>query len=143
MSDIAGYMTGIHRECDELFVQAEQAIANGQWVEAGKQLAAFVQDLEHHLQQEENVLFPRFEQATGMTQGPTEMMRMEHSQMRALCQELEQAVTNENKLQGLGVCETLMILMQQHNMKEEQVLYPMTDRTLADSDAVVSELRAY
>jgi len=34
-----------------------------------------------------------------------------------------------------GHAETLHILMQQHNMKEEQVLYPMTDRLLGGQAA--------
>jgi iron-sulfur cluster repair protein YtfE (RIC family) len=30
-----------------------------------------------------------------------------------------------------GAAETLLILMQQHNMKEENILYPMCDQALA------------
>ncbi|HJP36976.1 MAG TPA: hypothetical protein QF901_13425 [Gammaproteobacteria bacterium] len=30
----------------------------------------------------------------------------------------------------LGFSETLLIIMQQHNVKEEQVLYPMADQAL-------------
>ena len=30
----------------------------------------------------------------------------------------------------LGFSETLLIIMQQHNVKEEQVLYPMADQVL-------------
>lgn len=142
MTDIASYMTGVHRECDDVFVQAEQAIANTDWTQAESLLTQFVQALEHHLQQEEELLFPRFEHATGMTQGPTQVMRMEHQQMRAHCESLAQAVSAQQKDQGLGICETLMVLMQQHNMKEEQILYPMTDRSLG-GEAMVDELKAF
>ena len=54
--------------------------------------------------------------------GPTRMMRMEHEQMRQLFSELAEALENRDKDGYLGLSETLMILMQQHNMKEEQVL---------------------
>ena len=37
----------------------------------------------------------------------------------------------------LGVAETLLIMMQQHNMKEENVLYPMCDQHLAAEMAQV------
>ena len=35
----------------------------------------------------------------------------------------------------LGQAETLLILMQQHNIKEEQMLYPMCDRALGSAAA--------
>jgi len=40
----------------------------------------------------------------------------------------------------LGQAEGLLILMQQHNIKEEQMLYPMCDRLL--SGAVGSVIQA-
>lgn len=142
MSTIANYMTNRHRECDELFIQAEQAIAAQDWPKASNALTHFVTDLEQHLQQEEQVLFPRFEQATGMTQGPTQVMRAEHIQMRSVCQKLQISVKNQAKAEALGDCETLMVLMQQHNMKEEQILYPMTDRMLTGVAEVLADIQA-
>jgi hemerythrin-like domain-containing protein len=41
-----------------------------------------------------------------------------------------------------GSAETLLIMMQQHNLKEENVLYPMCDQHLADQlDALLPELQ--
>jgi iron-sulfur cluster repair protein YtfE (RIC family) len=41
-----------------------------------------------------------------------------------------------------GNTETLLIMMQQHNMKEEHVLYPMCDQHLADlADVLLPKLR--
>ncbi|TRZ68118.1 MAG: hemerythrin domain-containing protein, partial [Rhodocyclaceae bacterium] len=37
------------------------------------------------------------------------------------------------------VAETLLILMQQHNMKEENILYPMCDQALAAQVEQLSE----
>ena len=54
-----------------------------------------------------------------MTEGPTQVMRMEHQQMRALVQDLDNALTAKDKDNYLGLSETLMVMMQQHNMKEE------------------------
>lgn len=142
MSIISSYMTNGHRQCDDRFIQAEQAIANQDWPSANTLLTDFIDELEHHLQQEEQVLFPRFEQATGMTQGPTQVMRAEHTQMRSLCKNLLTAVNNQAKADALGGCETLMLLMQQHNMKEEQILYPMSDRMLANAAEVLIEIQA-
>lgn len=143
MDTIPSYMTARHRHCDESFIAAESAVSANNWDEAAQQWTVFAEDLEHHLQQEETVLFPAFEQATGMTAGPTQVMRAEHSQMRQLAAEMSDQVTAQNKDQFLGLSETLMILMQQHNMKEEQMLYPMTQAHLPDAAETLTEMQAF
>jgi len=96
---------------------------------------SFHDRLEQHLAAEENILFPQFEQATGQTAGPTQMMRLEHNQMRQLLTDMDQAVTDQDDATWLGLSETLMMLIQQHNMKEQQILYPMTDQVFGDAAA--------
>ena len=41
-----------------------------------------------------------------------------------------------------GLAQSLLVLIQQHNMKEEQVLYPMADQVLAAPGEVVAEMAA-
>ena len=77
-----------------------------------------------------------------MTQGPTAVMRMEHEQMRSLLSQLTEAVSRQDGPRFLGLSETLMVLMQQHNMKEEQMLYPMCDRALADTASIIARIEA-
>ena len=60
------------------------------------------------------------------------MMRHEHEQMRALITELGKALEDKKRDRYIGLSETLLIFMQQHNMKEEQMLYPMIDTDCAD-----------
>ena len=137
------YMTEVHRHCDSHFAKAEQDAADGNLVGASKTFAQFHQQMERHFAMEEKVLFPAFEQATGMTSGPTQVMRMEHIQMRSLFEEMQHSLAEKDTSQYLGLGETLLILMQQHNMKEEQILYPMADRTLAaDSEAVLTQMQS-
>ena len=140
MTSIPEFMTTKHRECDELFIAAENAIANNDWSLAKQEFAQFSQELELHLHAEENILFPEFEQATGMTQGPTQVMRGEHQQMRALVSELLQALNVEDKDAYIGASETLMVLMQQHNMKEEMMLYPMTQQRVPAPDTLLASV---
>jgi len=137
MSTIKEYLTNDHRKCDEIFASMEEKA--GESLKDAKELTeAFVADMEHHFQMEERVMFAAFETKTGMTQGPTAMMRQEHMQMRALMQQLLEAITDNNKNKFFGTSETLMILLQQHNMKEEQMLYTMAQQHLsAESDHIV------
>jgi hemerythrin-like domain-containing protein len=89
-----------------------------------------------------SVLFPLFEQRTGMYQGPTQVMRGEHTQMRQLLAAAEAALAKREADDYAGNAETLLIMMQQHNVKEENVLYPMCDQHLADQlDALLPELQ--
>ena len=141
MSSIKEYMTQDHKDCDEIFAQMEDAVANKSQ-EAMAKFEEFGDSLTNHFKMEEMVLFPSFEQATGMTQGPTQVMVMEHEKMRELLSQMREALESSDKDKFFGLSETLMILMQQHNMKEEQMLYTMIEQHLGeDSDHLISRMR--
>ncbi len=139
-STINSFMAAHHKECDELFAQAEQAVSEGDWEGGLSRWQAFANELEKHFTREEQILFPEFEQATGMTGGPTQMMRMEHEQMRSLVNEINKAASAHDMDQFLGLSESLMVTMQQHNMKEEQILYPMTDQSLTNTQEIIERM---
>jgi len=130
METISSFLTTDHRACDEEFANLENTVASDNWEESQKQLEKFTTDLLHHFDMEEKVMFPVFEEVTGMTQGPTMIMRMEHAQMRAILEDLKSDIEKKDKNHFFGVSESLMMLMQQHNMKEEQMLYKMADMHL-------------
>lgn len=123
-------MKNEHRECDTLFAQAEQAVASNDWDKAKIDFKSFSDETLLHFKKEEDELFVKFEQATGMSEGPTQVMRYEHEQVRGLLTKLNDALANEDKDSYLSIAEAMMILLQQHNMKEEQMLYAMCDRVL-------------
>lgn len=143
MDTIPSFMTAQHRHCDDSFIAAESAVSASNWSQADSQWATFTADLDKHFAQEETILFPAFEQATGMTMGPTQVMRAEHAQMRQLVAEMTEQLSSQSKADFLGLSETLMILMQQHNMKEEQMLYPMTQAHLPDAGEVLIQVKAF
>ncbi|MDY0123585.1 hemerythrin domain-containing protein [Sulfurimonas sp.] len=142
MSSIKEYLTADHGRCDELFAAMEDAATNS--IESAKAAyEEFAKETERHFQMEERVMFLEFEQKTGMTQGPTAMMRHEHAQMRNLISDIGKAIESKDKDKFFGSSETLMILMQQHNMKEEQMLYTMAQQHLsAESDRIVDMMRS-
>ncbi|MCX7174353.1 MAG: hemerythrin domain-containing protein [Proteobacteria bacterium] len=141
MSHISEILPAHHKHCDELFAAAEEAAQSGDWVACGEQSGRFVHDMLAHFDAEESLLFPAFESATGMSGGPTQIMRMEHGQMRELLVQLESALRAKDEETFAGVAETLLIMMQQHNMKEENILYPMCDQALgAQVERLAGEL---
>ena len=131
---ITDFLSHDHRACDQLFAEAEAAASRRDWATAQKVTRRFLDAMDHHFRMEEEVLFPRFEEATGMHGGPPQMMRFEHQQMRGLFEDLAQAVAKGDDAAYLGTSETLLVMMQQHNMKEENILYPMCDNALGSSD---------
>lgn len=141
MSNITSFMTNEHRDCDDAFVNFENMIAEKNWLELNKNWQAFSQKLIHHFEMEEKVLFPAFESATGMNNGPTMVMRSEHQQMKSLISEIESALVDQDEEQCQGIAETFMMMIQQHNMKEEQMLYPMTDQH-TDAAELITAMRS-
>ncbi len=127
---ISAYMREEHRSCDELFADAEKAVIDGDFDKAQELFVAFSEDTLKHFQKEEEVLFPTFEEVTGSTEGPTQVMKYEHEQMRELIGRMAKAAEERDKDAYLSIAESMMILLQQHNMKEEQMLYAMCDRVI-------------
>ncbi len=128
--EISHYLTNEHRECDTIFAQAEEAIAKGDFKAGKEKFLEFADETLLHFKKEEEEFFPLFEELTGSTQGPTMVMKHEHEQVRGLMGKMAQAIESEDKDAYLSLAESMMILLQQHNMKEEQMLYAMADRLM-------------
>jgi DUF438 domain-containing protein len=131
MTTIRTFMTDDHRRCDDFLAEAEQAIGKKNLPAARAAFGHFRNAMLAHFDCEEKTLFPTFEAKTGMRMGPTQVMRMEHAQIRVLLDDAVDALEQANPDDFLGLADTLLIMMQQHNMKEENVLYPMCDQHLA------------
>jgi len=130
MQTITEFMSDGHHACDEAFVIAEQAALASNWSVAETAFNNFRTDISMHIRMEKTVLFPALV-ASGGPAGPVEMMCMEHDQMQALIEQMAVALANHDAQGYAGLSETLLILMQQHNLKEEQILYPIADQFLA------------
>jgi len=127
---ISQYMTPEHRECDDHFAASESMVASNNWEEANEKFLQFADTTLLHFKKEEDEIFPAFEAQSGSTEGPTQVMRFEHEQVRGLIGKLAHAIESKDKDAYLSLAESMMILLQQHNMKEEQMLYAMCDRMI-------------
>lgn len=129
-SDLLSFFTDDHRRCDTAWAAVETAADQGA-ADCADKWRTFKDAMEANLRREEEVLFPAFEAETGMTQGPTMVMRMEHEQMRAVLRQMTMAAETGDWDGLVDHGDTLLMLMQQHNMKEEGMLFPMAHRALA------------
>lgn len=140
---IATFMTDDHQRCDHLLAMCEQAVSGGDWTRLAAQSTKLSKALIGHFDMEEQVLFPELVSVTPWASGPTGMMTMEHGQMRALVEEFNEAVDEQDADACHGILETLHLLIQQHNAKEEGILYPMAEESLGDQTPdVLNRLQA-
>jgi len=139
MELISSYMISRHRDCDAAFVRAEKAAGAADWPGLELEAGGFFAKMERHIAAEEELLFPAFEERTGMAgAGPTAVMRMEHEQIRSLFADMRAAMESRDaKQQYLGAAQTLRGLLQQHNAKDENMMYPMLDQALGEDAAML------
>lgn len=134
------FMTNDHRACDEQFAQLENIVDNGNFEGASVMFEEFYNHMLKHFDMEEKVMFEEFNNANSEGCNPTGVMIMEHDQMRNLMSQMNQAIQDKNKDQFLGLSENLLFVMQQHNMKEEQIMYNLADDAL-DSASIINKMQ--
>lgn len=101
---------------------------------AAAQFAEFSYGLNWHIEAEEQVLFPRFEALAGLSVGPTVVMRAEHVEIRRHMAALRAALAAPDCAAALQALADLAGVLSAHNVKEEMILYPTTDRLLTTRD---------
>ena len=128
MSDqtISDHYSRDHDRLDELFHRF-QTLKSSDRASAVQAFQEFHAGLERHIVWEEEILFPAFETKTGMTGGPTQVMRWEHEQIRGFLKAIADklaAGTDDTGDDEAG----LLAVLRPHNHKEENILYPMIDQ---------------
>jgi iron-sulfur cluster repair protein YtfE (RIC family) len=142
MPTIAEFMTEDHKACDYKFADAEEAALADDWSKAEAAFHAFRDDMARHFRMEEEVLFPALKSAGGPS-GPVHIMLMEHAQIKELLKQMGAAVERKDTQEYGGLSETLLMVMQQHNNKEENILYPIMDQILANErEALFGRMQA-
>lgn len=142
MGNICDYLVCDHKRCDDLFARVETSVALKEWQQAENDFQLFDNALVRHIRVEESVLFPAFEKAIRGSGAPIAMLRVEHQRVRAVIDRLYDALCRYDPVDFILHTETFTLLMQQHNMKEEDMLYPLLDRILGGRAAeIVSTMR--
>ncbi|MCC7418468.1 MAG: DUF2249 domain-containing protein [Acidobacteria bacterium] len=119
-----------HRHIDAVFPEVERLMAASAFPESADRFEEGACGLLHHIEAEERLLFPAFEQATGIHNGPTSVMRAEHAEIRRIIDAVRAALGQPDADAAKTALGRLVELLATHNAKEEQILYPMTDRVI-------------
>lgn len=141
---VGEFLEADHRRLDELAAHAQRALSARDFDAAAAPFAEFACGLERHMQVEELVLFPCFEQATGMVGGPTFVMTREHGLLRELVASASRALSAKGAADAGRALQDLGELLQAHNAKEEGIIYPRTSRALNEqqNDELVRRMQA-
>jgi regulator of cell morphogenesis and NO signaling len=131
MKSVSHYFERDHDRLHDLF-HAFQLMKAKDFPRARENFVAFKFGLQRHMVWEEEVLFPFYEQKTGLyPAGPTNIMRKEHRKIREILESIDQklrafdANTKEEE-------STLFALLEIHSLKEENILYPVMDNYLTE-----------
>jgi hemerythrin-like domain-containing protein len=135
-----------HDRLDAIEAEAFHALEAGDLTTAFDLYARFAAGLRRHIGFEEEILFPEFEAASGMPSnaGPTAVMRAEHREIETLLEAIASGIGD-----AAGDVAALRArfhdVIGDHNVKEEQVLYPTTDYLLGAeaADRLVRKIQAY
>jgi regulator of cell morphogenesis and NO signaling len=136
MSDqntISTFYAQDHDRLDELFKTFQQ-LKRSDFTKAKEAFKDFKSGLQRHIVWEEDLLFPLWEEKTGMSEdGPTFVMRSEHRRIGQQLEALHDKVVEQN-LDSEQEEQVLLDLLGSHNMKEERVLYPAIDQMTCEEE---------
>ncbi|ODU10240.1 MAG: hypothetical protein ABS84_05160 [Rubrivivax sp. SCN 71-131] len=144
MTVISDFMQQDHVDIDAIAERATAAAAAGDATTMVREGAEFLKRLQRHIDQEEQLLFPAFEERTGMREGgPSVQMKMEHDDMRPILEQMHAAVAAKDAAGYQKASKALFDILVPHNQKEEQMMYPMLDDTMgADAGALLADVKA-
>jgi len=131
-SGLAEFFEQDHRDCDARWADVEELLDTEDIEAARPAWQKYLAGMQRHIAMEEEVLFPAFEAASGMSEGgPTAVMRLEHQQIRTLLGEIGSTIEVGDCEQAIEVGDTLLMLIQTHSAREEEILYPMAENLLS------------
>ncbi|HEX6999297.1 MAG TPA: hemerythrin domain-containing protein [Gammaproteobacteria bacterium] len=142
---ISGYLARDHDRLDDVLREVERLLGDRRETEARESFAEFCCGLDRHITVEEEILFPHFERESGITQGPTVVMRAEHGKMRQWMDAASTALAGGQGAAFTDAVDQLKALLESHNTKEELILYPMAERVTVSreaQDALVRRMQA-
>jgi regulator of cell morphogenesis and NO signaling len=135
-----------HARLDALEKTAFEARARGAMTLARVVFTEFAHGLRRHIDFEEQLLFPEFEVRCRLDvpDGPTAVMRAEHRAITAILLVMEKEIDDPAAAIEFSRA-ALRQIQHDHDLKEEQILYPALDRMLdeAEGDAMVARLQAW
>jgi uncharacterized protein (DUF2249 family)/hemerythrin-like domain-containing protein len=129
------YLTWDHRRLDAMFEETAELVADGKFDDARGRFSAFACGLARHIDAEEKVLFPHFEERVSHP-GPIHVMTIEHQLIHEALRAIDAALAAASVKDFEAATHDLVSVLGEHNAKEERVLYPIIDEASSPEERV-------
>ena len=134
MNKVFDFMAQDHDRLDGIFKEFRE-VKNNDLKKAKSFFHDFKIGLQKHIVWEEEILFPIFENKTGMFEtGPTAVMRMEHRQIKEFLEKIHDQILKGETSKIDELEKGLIEVLTAHNQKEESILYPWIDDSLSETE---------
>lgn len=132
---ITDYFETDHMRLDGIYNRFYEAFKEQHWEAAAHDFREFSLGLKRHIKIEEEILFPVFEEKTGMHDaGPTFVMKSDHKEIKELLDKILASTDAKNETEVSKSSYLLTSILSEHNMKEEHILYPESDSFLTEAE---------
>lgn len=143
LQSLTEFLSADHERIDGLYSRMLSMVQAGR--DARAEFRLFETAMRRHIAMEEEGFFPEFDRMMGLEgQGPTAVMREEHVEIRELLDRMSGCAAEGDRAGLLAAGDTFVTLIEQHNLKEQQMLYPMADEAFgAQTDDLLRKLALY
>lgn len=135
----------LRKQMDEFYVKAKQVISleESTCVQEGMRelrrlVVAFERELGPHSEREEGILFPAMVKYIGRETGPIAVMEYEHDQAKkniaSFIESTEELAEDMDYRSIANYATQAYLILTDHFMKEECVLFPMAQQFLSDEE---------
>lgn len=130
------------RRLDDILDDVNELAETGDFTGALRHFEDFRAGLEHHIAMEEQVLFPLYQKLSLDTEAAMAAMYSEHVLIRTLVEQVAEALRTGDLPSFARVIENLYAVMDVHDQKEEDVVFPRLDAELARSHTLDTVFKA-
>jgi hemerythrin superfamily protein len=133
MQTITECLKADHQRLDRLLDETFETVARGDLHGARLRFPEFARHLRDHMRFEEDFMFPIVERTICAADGPICVMRRDHREIEDRLAGMQAALYLGDVDALRAEHEALVLTLENHNGREERVLYPAIDRVLDDA----------
>jgi len=143
MNKTNNWLVHDHHKYDEMLTECEMAAEMADWKDAVRLFNEFTSDLKLHMQLEDEVLYPIFEQKETNPESEITELHEEHDNLVRLLRDLITVIKSKNIDHFLESLLPLHKAMNEHNEHEEAVFRRLgSDSLLTRRDEIIGQLSA-
>lgn len=141
VESVSGYLSADHERLLAILDGAARRVGEREFGKARACLARFEAGLRRHMDLEERVLFPVFDVRTGLSGGPTTLLRDEHREILHAVDLMGESLIGRDAAAFRDAFAFFSQAFAAHTTKEHRFLFSAVDRMLSDAERSVVSAR--